>query len=180
MHRFYFQRLGLCDEQGEAPVTTSGGTEETKLTIGAQIRAAIAAKADLQAKIGTLETQASTDKATITDLTSKLEAANAKITTLEADAAEVKSALDAHKAEVGTLKAEQKTVEQKAKEQVRALGFPAAELPAASEKITASSTEEQVTEINKKIESTRDPVEKGKLAQQAWDLMSNRNPAGLN
>lgn len=145
MHRLYFQRLGLCNEQGEAPVTASGGTDEPKLTIGAQIKAAIAAKADLQTKIATLETQAATDKATITDLTSKLEAANAKIAVLETDAAEVKAALDAHMVEVGQLKAKDKDLdkraEQQAKEKLGALGFPSAKLPVADAKGAGSYEE---------------------------------------
>jgi chromosome segregation ATPase len=173
MHRFYFQRLGLCDEQGEAPITTSGSAEEPKLTIGAQIKAAIADKATLQAKIATLEESASTSAATITDLTSKLEAANAKITTLEADAAEVTKALADHKAEVATLKASEKTVDAAAKEKIRALGISASQLPAASEKITGETADEKVAALNKQIAASNDPKEKGKLAQQAWDLMKN-------
>lgn len=137
MHRFYFHRLGLCDEQTDTPQTTAGGAEpETKLTIGQQIKAAIAAKSDLQAKIATQQDTITTHLATlaardaeIATLEAEIETHKAKITALEADAAEVQSALDTHKAEVATLKANEKSADAKAKEKLAALGFNSSDLP---------------------------------------------------
>jgi chromosome segregation ATPase len=182
MHRFYFLRLGLCDEQGEAPATPSGAAaEEPKLTIGAQIKAAIAAKADLQNQIaaheatitGHVATIAARD-ATITGLTAQLDAANAKITTLEADAAEVKSALAAHEAEVAQLKAAEKTAEQKAKEKVAALGFPASKLPAADEKLEPAAAR---ADLVKQLDSTSDPVLRGEIVNKLRALREEQTPA---
>jgi hypothetical protein len=67
----------------------------------------------------------------------------------------VKAALDAHKAEVGTLKSEQKTVEQKAKEQLRSFGVPAGQLPPNSDKPEGTDTYAQALEAYGKI---TDPV----------------------
>lgn len=149
MHRFYFHRLGLCDEQTDTPQTTAGG--ETKLTIGQQIKAALAAKADLQAKIAAHEStiaerdaSIATKDAEITKLKADLAARDAKITSLEADAAAVNAALEAHKTEVAALKTKDsdldKRAEAKAKEKVAALGFPASKLPAADAKVNGESS----------------------------------------
>lgn len=180
MHRFHFQRLGLCDEQTETPVTASGG-EEIKLTIGQQLKAALSSKQNLTAQIaaheGTIADHLATitaKDAEITQLKADIATRDAKITALEADAADVAAALEAHKSEVATLKATATTVEAKAKEKVAALGFPASKLPKADDKLAEGSADEQIASLNRQIEASKDPKEKGRLANQVWDLMNKR------
>lgn len=183
MHRFFFHRLGLCDEQGEAPIATSGAPapvaaepqiadDPVKLTIGQRLSAALASKESLQTKIVEQGNTLTEQAATITDLQAQLTWATAKVAQLEADAAEVETALHAAEAESATLKAQAKTAAQLANEKVAALGFPAAQLPAASASISAATDEEQIADLTKKLEASKDPGERGRLSQQIWDLAS--------
>jgi chromosome segregation ATPase len=114
--------------------------DDTKLTIGQRLSAAIASKASLQAEIADLKGQLATaesafesNQQTFQSMSEQLNQANAKIATLEADAAEVDKALKTAEAEAAGLKATEKTVEKKAQELTSQLGFSAAKLPAADD-----------------------------------------------
>ena len=176
MHRFFFQRLGLCDEQGETPLATSGAPEPAaqaddaiKLTIGQRLSAALASKESLQAKILEQTSKLADQATTITDLQAQLAEATARVTKLEADAAEVEAALKAAEAESATLKAQAKTADQLAKEKVAALGFPAAQLPAANDAVHANA-EEEIASLRTQISKTTDPQKRGELVAKIQKL----------
>ena len=127
---------------GAAPPATDSpkADDDTKLTIGARLSAAIASKASLQAeiadlkgKLATAESAFESNQQTFQSMSDQLNQANAKIAALEADASEVDKALKTAEAEAAGLKATEKTVEKKAQELTSQLGFSAAKLPAAAD-----------------------------------------------
>lgn len=140
----------LFEEANENP--SAGGTQtdtvvdplkaddDTKLTIGARLSAAIASKASLQAeiadlkgKLATAESAFESNQKTFQSMSDRINQANARIASLEADASEVDKALKNAEAEAAGLKASATTVEKKAQEKVASLGFSAAQLPAAAD-----------------------------------------------
>lgn len=136
----------LFNAATETPIAGAGG--EPKATIGQTIKAALASKADLQAKLELAQTDLAARDATITTLQADLTTAQARVATLEAEAADISAALTAHQAEVTTLKAAEQDLnaraDAKAKEKMASLGFPSANLPAPDEKIDANATDADV------------------------------------
>lgn len=112
------------------------------------------------------ETLAARDQE-ITRLNGLLTTANTNVADLEARNVTLET-------EAKELRSKEQDIQKRAtalgKETIAALGFPAAQLPAASEEATGASSDEQIAALQKKMEATTDPKEKGRLAQQVWDL----------
>lgn len=123
----------LFNAATDAPDAGGSGDTAPKATIGQTIKAALASKADLQARLELATTDLAARDATIATLQTDLAAAQARVTSLEAEAAEINLALSAHQKEVDTLKAAEQSLElraaAKSKEELKSLGFPAAQLP---------------------------------------------------
>lgn len=172
----------IRDEQTDPQSGGDGGgggggsvkTDEINLTIGQRLSAAIASKADLQAKIAEREEtiaghQARVDQLTQAnaDLQAKFDAANAKVTKLEAEAAEVDQALKQAEAEAAAEKAKNSTIEKKSQEKVASLGFPASKLPAEQESdASAADVPSSREELEKAMAKCATHDERAKLLTQ--------------
>lgn len=143
MHRFYFARLGLCKEAGEAPSTESGaGTappppvvappvveppaeQAAKPTLIDRAKALLKSKPDMQAEItqlrtqlGSLNTERDQARATITALTTERDTARAQV-------AQIQSLLD-------TAEQQNRDVAGEVNHQLAAAGVPERQLPGAA------------------------------------------------
>jgi chromosome segregation ATPase len=117
--------------------------------------------AEAQASLATRDQELAAAKA---DLASR----DARITALETDVRN----LETRNAQLEQAEQDlEKCAEAKSKEKVAALGFPASQLPAATAAPSGSTNDEKIAELHKQIAATSDPLEKGKLSQQVWDLM---------
>lgn len=129
-------RTPLFNAATDAPDAGGSGDAQPKATIGQTIKAALASKADLQAKLELATTDLTARDATIATLQADLAAAQARVTALEAEAAEINTALTAHQAEVVTLKAAEQDLAKRASTQAKAIvqsvGIEASKLPAAT------------------------------------------------
>lgn len=159
-------------ESAPDPAASAPVADESKLTIGQRMNAAIASKADLKAKIAERDSTITEHAATIermtqenATLTTQLAEANARITALETEAAEVDQALQNAEAEAVAEKAKNATVDQKAQEKVAALGFPASKLPAAQEQ---SASDDDVPSTRAELEAKMDTLKTG---QERIDLL---------
>ena len=163
-----FLSAPTCLREEDAGLPDAGGdikADDTKVTIGQRLAAAIQSRSTLSATIADREAQVAEHAATIERLTgelaaaqSALEQATAKISALEHDANEITKALEAAEAEAAELKAKESTVEKKAQEKVAQIGFSAAKLPA-SEEVEHDS----IDELRARVAQTTDPAEKQRL-----------------
>lgn len=134
---------------------------------------------DVKTQLDQAKTDLAARDAEITRLQTEAETMKKQITALETDAKTADTARALAEKEAAELRAKEqdldKRAESKAKEKVAALGFPAPQLPKADEKITGASADEEIEALNKRASESKDPAEKGRLAQQAWDLMVKRS-----
>lgn len=131
-------------------------------------------KGALMAEIKALK-QTSGDQATqITTLQQQLATVTTERDTMRADLTRLEQALTAACAERTTVQAE-------VTHQLASAGMPQNELPQGTPPAAAAATgiDERLAEINTRIEASKDPKEKGRLANEAWDLMRKRH-AGAN
>ena len=192
MHRFYFSRLGLCEEAAELPAGNGGVNAPPAAAPGATqppstappvkagvIDGAIAMfkdKGQLNAELKALRQTNADQAAQITGLQTQLATVTGERDSLRTDFTRLETALTA----AGQ---EKKTVEQEVVTQLASAGVPELALPrgAAAAAATGPGTiDEQITALNDKIEKTADPKEKGRLANEVWALMKKPKTAALN
>jgi hypothetical protein len=163
----------------EEPGHPSGGgsgapaaTDDPKLTIGARLTAALSSREDLQKQIAARDSQLTEHASQVEKLTGELTAAqselaeaSARIAELEGQASEVENALKASETEIAGLQAAATTVEKKAQEKVASLGFPAAQLPAASDADPEDAAPSTREELAAAIDAAPNAQERSKILQ---------------
>lgn len=210
MHKFYFHRLGLCEEAGESAGPTSGGTTPpppaTPPAEAAAAKTAVEPPAVTAAKAGVEPPAVAASKAGVVDRAVALfkdkGALGAEIATLKSEVSRVKIERDGLKAQLAAIttdrdglkaeftrletalaaaNAEKTTVQTEVAHQLAAQGVPEAQLPKAGGSATAQGNlDEQIADLNERAAASDDPLEKGRLAKQAWDLMVKRGSHGLS
>lgn len=180
MHRHYFARLGLCASADDTPAPTTGAPVVTSAEPVVQTPPATAPpakpgvidsalamvrdKGAMVAEITTLKTTNGTLLAENTNLKAQLTTITAERDNLQAGFTRLETALQA-------AEKEKTTVQTEVTHQLAAAGVPDSALPKAPAAVTTSSVEDQIAALNKQIDETKDPRQKGVLANQVWDLM---------
>ncbi len=174
MHRFYFQRLGLCEEAGETSPAPSGAAVPAETpAAAAPANPPTAPPADApaaQAKVGLLDRAraiaagAGGNAQTIANLQQQLVGVTAERDGLLTQIATAQGRLTLLENENTQLKAVAKSVE----ETLSAIGIPEASLPAQSPAAVATAT---AAEVAAQADAETDPRKKGDLARQSLSLM---------
>lgn len=180
MHRHYFSRLGLCAPADDTPAPTSGApvvsTAEpivqtppatappVKPGVIDSALAMVRDKGAMVAEINTLKTSNGTLLAENTNL-------KAQLTTITADRDNLQAGFSKLEVALATAAQEKTTVQTEVTHQLAAAGVPDAALPKTAAPSATSSVDDQIAELNKQIDETKDPRQKGILANQVWDLM---------
>ena len=181
MHRHYFSRLGLCAEADETPTPTSGApvvaTAEpvvqtppatappAKPGVIDSALAMVRDKGAMVAEITTLKTSNGTLLAENTSLKAQLSSITAERDNLQAGFTRLETAL-------ASAEKEKVTVQSEVTHQLAAAGVPDSALPTTPAAVVTTSVEDKIAALNQQIEASTDPREKGRLANEVWDLMS--------
>lgn len=193
MHRHYFQRLGLL-----TPATESTAQEATPgaatTPLAASPPAAITPPST--AKPGVIDNAIALfrDKGALTAEITTLKASNgsliARVSQLETDLVTVTTERDTLKADFSRLESalaqatkEKTDVQTEVTHQLATANVPPAVLPKVVSKpgengAAAGSIDEQIEDLNSRIEASTDSKEKGRLGQQVWDLMVQQSKSG--
>lgn len=182
MHRHYFNRLGLCAPADDTPAPTSGAPVVTpsaepvvqtppatappvKPGVIDSALAMVRDKGAMVAEINTLKTSNGTLLAENTNLKAQLTTVTAERDNLQAGFTRLETALS-------TAEKEKTNVQTEVTHQLAAAGVPDAALPKTPAAVTTSSVEDKIAALNKQIDETKDSREKGRLANEVWDLIS--------
>lgn len=189
MHRFYFSRLGLCEEAGElvpatasgAPVVPTPAVEQPKANAPPALAAkagfvdrALAMVKDKGALAGEIVTLKQTNAAQLTEITTlrtQLAATTTERDTAVGQIAQIQTALDASEKQ-------NKDVQTEATELLASIGVPEARLPKAAK--GSGTPEADLDSILEAMKAETDPVAKGRLAAQAGKLREKLAAAGSN
>jgi regulator of replication initiation timing len=182
MHRHYFARLGLCAPADDTPAPTSGAPAavpsaepivQTPQATAPPVKpgvidsalAMVRDKGAMVAEINTLKTTNGTLLAENTNLKAQLTAVTAERDNLQDGFTRLEAALS-------TAEKEKTTVQTEVTHQLAAAGVPDSALPKAPAAVVTTNTEDQIAALNKQIDETKDPRQKGVRANQVWDLMT--------
>lgn len=187
MHRHYFARLGLCAPADDTPAPTTGDpsappSAEPKVEtppstappekpgVIDRALAMVRDKGSMAGEISTLKATNGTLLAENTSLKTQLATITAERDNLQAGFTRLESAL-------ATANKEKTTVETEVAHQLAMTGVPETSLPktAAPPAPEGDDTVDgKINKLNKQIEESTDPREKGRLANEVWDLMQQR------
>lgn len=161
MHRFYFQRLGLCEEAGETSPAPSGGVETppegtppavSENKPANKVGVIQALKTQLQGAVATAA-QIQELESRVTALTTERDGLQAKLTLAGTDLAALRT-------ENAKLKSEAQEVE----DTLAGIGIPSAQLPAQAP--AGAAPAETIEELQAKLGTMSDPQAKGEIVSQ--------------
>lgn len=180
MHRFYFSRLGLCDEANDTP-SAGGGAPAPAAAAEPTAPAAAAAP---EAKPGLLDSaramvssnaQLLASNRELTTLNGSLRAENARLLN---ELSTARAAQQAAEGELATVRQtlesaqqQQRSAQQIATDTVASLGVPETGLPAAAAK-GAPPREQAIDELREQLGTTTDSAERGRLVAKIKALQA--------
>lgn len=124
---------------------------------------------------GALANEISTLKADNGRLTAELSTLRAQLTTVTAERDNLQAGFNRLEAALAASNAENKDVANEVTHQLASAGVPASGLPKGTPPVQTTATgDDRIAEINQQIEASTDAKEKGRLANEAWDLMMKR------
>lgn len=185
MHRYYFQRIGLCDEQGDAPQTTGGGVatptgepppNDPKAEASTQPEAKpsvidsainlLRSKASITAELTGLKDQVGV-------LSSERDALKTQVTALITERDGLKAEQQRLADALDTAKLEATSVGQSTVAALASLGVPESTLPQASVAGETLSKSARIEQINKQIETETDQAKRTSLRAEAYKIWKN-------
>ena len=121
---------------------------------------------------GAMQNEITTLKKTNGDLTAEVTRLKEQVKTITAERDNLQAGFSRLETALKQAETEKTTVQTEVTHQLATTGVPEAKLPAGAPAPAAqSSDEDRIAELNKQIEASTDSKERGRLANEVWDLM---------
>lgn len=150
----------------DAPAAESGETEKKPATLKQRMEGLLSRNSTLVQERDAATTRADEAEANVLAAEHERDQMKARAEKAEASLAKETATRQAAEQEVAQLKGEAKTASEQADEQVAAAGFPANNLPAASEKAAGESR----ADLEARLKDEQDPKERFRIAQMLSPL----------
>jgi regulator of replication initiation timing len=121
---------------------------------------------------GAMQTEITTLKKTNGDLTAEVATMRGQLASITAERDNLQAGFTRLENALKQADAEKTTVQAEVTHQLATAGVPESALPkGAPTPVVEATGDDKIAELNKQIEVTADPKEKGRLANEVWDLM---------
>ena len=120
---------------------------------------------------GTMQNEITTLKKTNGDLTARISQLESSLTAVTAERDNLQAGFSRLETALAASNAENKDVRAEVTHQLGSAGVPESTLPKVTTSAEITSDDDQIAELNKQIEASKDPKERGRLSNQVWDLM---------